>query len=181
MNIIKFNQKTKEVLRSFIDKNEKIILYAINPRQYIKKSFMGGLPIPYHTLSNLKRRGYLKSVHLNKNVLYKLTPKGHQAVKKLIIEKAIKEKNKRKKWDGKWYILIFDIPENHRAFRDNVRLILREIGFYRLQKSAWVYPYDVAEAIYSLIPSAKEAKWFNYIIAKHISYESELKKYFNLL
>jgi DNA-binding transcriptional regulator PaaX len=40
-----------------------------------------------------------------------------------------KELNKNKKWDGKWRVLIFDIPETRRFDRDNIRRALISIGF----------------------------------------------------
>jgi len=177
MKSLNLNKKTKKILEAFIDGNNKIITYAINPYDYIKSLVGGTKPIPYYTLANLKRRGYLKNTEIDKKILYKLTPKGYELIKKIIIERAAKNK---KEWDGKWRILIFDIPENKRVFRDNLRKILKEIGFYRLQKSVWIYPYDAIEYIYTLIPSAKESKWFNYIIADHVSFETNLKKIFGL-
>ncbi len=179
MNLTKLSQKTKKVLMNFIDEHQNIIIYAINPYGYMKANIIGGSPpMPYYTLANLKRNGYLQKNKIDKEILYKLTPQGIKLLKKILIEKKLKKKCKR--WDKKWRILVFDIPENKRIFRDNMRKILKEIGFYRLQKSVWIYPYDVIDCIYALIPTAKEAKWFNYITAESINREDEIKKYFNL-
>src|SRR3989338_8054702 len=52
-----------------------------------------------------------------------------------------------KKWDKRWRIIIFDIPENKKLMRDQARNILREAGFQRLQDSVWVYPYDCEDVI----------------------------------
>ena len=48
-------------------------------------------------------------------------------------------------WDRKWRVIIFDIPEYRRYTRAKVRNTLLTIGFYRLQDSVWVFPFDCAE------------------------------------
>lgn len=48
-----------------------------------------------------------------------------------------------KKWNKLWYILMFDVPEKKRAYRDNLRTFLKKNKFGCLQKSVWVTPNDV--------------------------------------
>lgn len=48
---------------------------------------------------------------------------------------------KPKNWDGIWRIVIFDIPNKKTNARDALRFKLRDLGFYQLQKSVWVFPY----------------------------------------
>lgn len=45
-------------------------------------------------------------------------------------------------WDGKWRIVIFDIPETFKQNRDIFRQKLKMLGFHQLQKSTWIIPYD---------------------------------------
>ena len=47
---------------------------------------------------------------------------------------------KKKRWDGRWRMVVFDVPERRRFVRFRLRSVMREIGFVRLQNSAWVYP-----------------------------------------
>lgn len=49
---------------------------------------------------------------------------------------------KTKKWDKKWRILIFDIPEKHKIKREALRGKLKELGLYKLQDSVWICPYE---------------------------------------
>ena len=51
------------------------------------------------------------------------------------------------KWDGKWRVVIFDIPEKKKKARDALRWELKKIGFIELQKSAWIFPYECENAI----------------------------------
>ena len=51
------------------------------------------------------------------------------------------------RWDGKWRILIFDIPENTRISREALRGKLKELDFAQLQKSVWVHAYPCQEEL----------------------------------
>ena len=52
-----------------------------------------------------------------------------------------------KKWDKKWRVIIFDIPASSNTIRNVFRRKLKEFGFYPLQKSIWVYPFECTEEI----------------------------------
>lgn len=45
------------------------------------------------------------------------------------------------KWDRKWRVIFFDIPETQRQDRNRFVLKLKDLGFYQLQRSIWVHPY----------------------------------------
>lgn len=51
----------------------------------------------------------------------------------------------RRSWDGRWRLVLFDIPIRQNAHRNRVRRYLRENGFGCLQDSVWVTP-DPLEA-----------------------------------
>ncbi|MDF7808570.1 PaaX family transcriptional regulator C-terminal domain-containing protein, partial [Pontiellaceae bacterium B12219] len=48
-----------------------------------------------------------------------------------------------KPWNKWWYILMFDVPEKDRAYRDTLRNFLKTQRFGCLQRSVWVTPRDV--------------------------------------
>ncbi|HRY52149.1 MAG TPA: PaaX family transcriptional regulator C-terminal domain-containing protein [Candidatus Paceibacterota bacterium] len=43
-------------------------------------------------------------------------------------------------WDGRWRMVLFDVPESHNAVRDSLRRSLRDRGFGYLQNSVWITP-----------------------------------------
>ena len=49
---------------------------------------------------------------------------------------------KKKKWDGKWRVVIFDVPNTKTNMRIELTRGMRMYGFELLQKSVWIYPYD---------------------------------------
>ena len=48
-----------------------------------------------------------------------------------------KLKFNEEKWDGKWRLVIWDIPEKRRKARDLLRAKLKELGFKKWQQSVW--------------------------------------------
>lgn len=63
------------------------------------------------------------------------------------------------KWDGKWRIVIFDIPEQKRIIRNLFRRRLKDWGFKRWQQSVWVTKRNVTEKLRLLIDDLKIADW----------------------
>jgi phenylacetic acid degradation operon negative regulatory protein len=50
-------------------------------------------------------------------------------------------------WDGQWSLVAFSIPEDHRAVRDDLRKMLRWLGFAPLYDGLWVAPRDHADGV----------------------------------
>lgn len=48
-----------------------------------------------------------------------------------------------KDWDGKWRLVIFDIPEDATAKRNQLRKLLLKNGFSKLQQSVYLHPYPL--------------------------------------
>jgi phenylacetic acid degradation operon negative regulatory protein len=48
-------------------------------------------------------------------------------------------------WDGRWRLVLFDVPESCRAKRNQLRRYLRSRGFGYLQNSVWITPDPVNE------------------------------------
>ncbi|OGZ75676.1 MAG: CRISPR-associated endonuclease Cas2 [Candidatus Staskawiczbacteria bacterium RIFCSPLOWO2_12_FULL_37_15] len=95
----------------------------------------------------LKRKGYIKVKNLENKKAIILTKEGIDRAMKASfkIEKMAKRK------DGKWIMIIFDIPQNHKKDRELLRSILINSGFKMFQQSVWITPYDVSEKIEKLL------------------------------
>lgn len=88
----------------------------------------------------LKRKGYIKIKIVKDKKAIMLTKGG--------INMALRagfRLDKKKRDDGKWTMLIFDVPEKHRNLRSLLRSVLSNLGYKILQKSVWVSPYDVSD------------------------------------
>ena len=109
----------------------------------------------------------------------RLTSKGEMELKSLEMKDW---KNMRpKKWDGRWRVLIFDIPEKRKPLREKVRNTLLSIGFMRLQDSVWLYPYDCEDFINLLKADFKIGKDLLYLIVESIENDKSFRKKFSIL
>ncbi len=50
-------------------------------------------------------------------------------------------------WDGKFRLVIYDIPEISRKYRDAIRRILKLMHFGRWHNSFWITPYNLADIL----------------------------------
>jgi len=107
-----------------------------------------------------------------------LTKKGTQKLHEL--EKHDYKIPRPKRWDKKWRVLIFDIPEKKRFLRDKIRLTLSSIGFKRLQDSVWVYPYDCEDLITLIKADFKIGKDLLYLIVDSIENDRALREWFGV-
>lgn len=88
-------------------------------------------------LANLKRKGYLVYKPRDVKKTLKVTEEG----KKRITEILPSYKTKRS-WDGKIYLVTYDIPEKRRQDRDMLRDYLKRIGAGQLQASVYLTPFN---------------------------------------
>jgi len=86
----------------------------------------------------------------------------------------------KKRWDGRWRMVVFDIPERRRKVRGRLREVMQEVGFVRMQDSVWVYPYDCEDFIALLKTELKIGKDALYAIADTIEYDKPLRTHFAL-
>lgn len=85
-----------------------------------------------------------------------------------------------KKWDQKWRVLIFDIPEKRKGLREKIRRTLVAVGFVRLQDSVWIFPYDCEDLITLLKADFKVGKDMLYMIVDSLEYDQPIRAKFNL-
>jgi len=81
-------------------------------------------------LRNIQKKGWI-SENLD------VTSKGQKRLKSILPQYF-----EEKKWDGKWYIVSYDVPENKRWLRKVLRNTLQELKFGPLHKSLWISPYN---------------------------------------
>ncbi len=45
-------------------------------------------------------------------------------------------------WDGKWRMVMFDIPNKRKKEREVLRSLLKQLGFIKYQESVFIIPYE---------------------------------------
>jgi len=115
----------------------------------------------------------------NKELNIVLTNKGRDIAKILFLEnyKQIKRPNK---WDKKWRMVMFDIPENKRKLRNIIRFHLKKIGFMQIQGSVWIYPYPCEEIILIIKATFNFNDEVIYVTTEPFTKDFKFRKFFKL-
>ena len=98
---------------------------------------------------HLKKNNFIRIEGLKGNSALMLTKKGfNKAVRaQFNLENDSIERRK----DGKWIMLIFDVPEKYKKSRELLRGILYKLKYKMFQKSVWISPYNVSERTEELL------------------------------
>lgn len=83
-------------------------------------------------------------------------------------------------WDGKWRVLVFDIPNYRKGLRDRLRTSLKANGFQILQNSVWVNPYNCEDFVTLLKADFRIGRDMKYLIVDSIEGDRELRSDFGL-
>jgi len=116
-------------------------MYGFVPRRYKKHNFL-------QLVGRNLKTGDIEKVLKNEKVYLRLTSAGRN---KVVRDFPIT--NLTKKWNGRWILLIFDIEEKKRVFRDSLRNKLISIGFGMLQESVWITPLPIGEDVWEFVES----------------------------
>jgi hypothetical protein len=85
------------------------------------------------------------------------------------------------RWDKKWRIVIFDIPEKRRKTRDALRHKLAQLGFLEYQHSVFVYPFSCRNEIDFIVEFFRVREYVRYGEVINFTNEAELKLRFGLV
>jgi len=114
------------------------------------------------TISGLIKESAIEKPENNQNQ-YKLTEKG---LAELYLEfpffRFLKEK-----WDGRWRVISYEIPEKKREIRDRLRREMQGWGLGPWHRSFWLTPHPVFEVLKSLTSQKEEEKYIQAFEADH--------------
>lgn len=109
-------------------------------------------PALSQALKRLREKGLIEFVS-DEKLAYRLTDQGR--------EKAVLASLKfdDQKWDGKWRLVFFDVPEKRRQARDLLRSKLKQWGFIHLQQSVWATKKNCTKPLRNFIKSVGIKDW----------------------
>jgi phenylacetic acid degradation operon negative regulatory protein len=99
---------------------------------YESWAYRKGFPRQLATLE----RQHLLERDVSKDRLYRLTTRGRLHA----LGGRDPEARWARPWDGKWRLVLFDVPSGQNAQRERLRRYLRGNGFGYLQNSVWITP-----------------------------------------
>lgn len=126
--------------------------------------------------SYLKTRGYVRGDYDHGIIITKKAM--DRLAKRKFADLSI---NTSEKWDNKWRLVMFDVPEEKSHARVALTQKLKSLGFQILQLSVWIHPYECREEIYLVAKRYNVESYVTYIITDHIDHEEKLIKRFDKL
>ena len=140
-------------------------MYGFVPSKYKKSNY-------YATVNRMLSSELIEKVIKNGEPKFRLSSTGS---KKLVRDfPLIKLQNKR--WDKRWRILIFDIPEKIRWKRDVFRGKLKTLGFGMVQQSVWVSPHPFEDDVRDFI-EAHNLDSFAYLFISEAGFVGDLEEF----
>ncbi len=114
----------------------------------------------------LKKHNYIRVQSIQGNRAFILTKRGLDKV--LLTQFKLDKDRGEKRKDGKWIMLIFDVPEKWKKSRELLRSILYNLGYKMFQQSVWITPYDVAEKTEMLLQEYSLEKFTRLFLIEEI-------------
>lgn len=130
-------------------------LYAYGDRweQALSKSQLS------QAINRLREKGLVEINQSSDQIILKLSGLGRDALGLFDLEEE---------WDGKWRVVIFDIPESNRVVRDLFRRRLKQWGFKRWQQSVWLTKSNITDKLRQIIKNLEIEKWVAVIESDNI-------------
>lgn len=92
------------------------------------------------TVKQLIDSNLLEELHTDHSMFLRITASGRQRLRSLRLDKPSPIPLL---WDGKWRIVLLDVPESKKDVRNALRYILKKAGFMCLKNAVWVSPFPL--------------------------------------
>lgn len=93
-------------------------------------------------LKRAKKQGLVQFKGQRKGAVPEITQEGKRR-----LEAILPHYDKKRVWDGRIYLVTYDIPETKKRDRELLREYLKRIGAGMVQESVWLTPYDPRETL----------------------------------
>ena len=180
----RLGEKTKSILKEILEMGGELALVPFKASRHssFKPYVSGDNKINRkelnRTLKRLEQNGLIAIKESGEKTTVYLKKEGE----KVALQFSVKDLQIKipKKWDGRWRVVIFDVPDKHKVARNILKAKLDELGFKMVQKSVYAYPFPCEDEI-EFVRSIYEVKPFVKIMTvQEIEDEDRLKNFFEL-
>ncbi len=130
-------------------------------------------------LTRLADKGYIRFITRSGKKHVEITSSGRHAMEREVHLSALHAKKPRR-WDKRWRMVMFDIPEKRKTSRDYLRRTMMEAGFVCFQDSVWIYPYDCEDLVALLKMDLQFGNSVRYAIVEKLENDTEMRTKFGL-
>lgn len=165
------------IVGSFMAPNlaQSLNLFGFDERRQKKRYSPSDLSRALH---RLKRRGAIRLVQTANGYALRITEYGDALLAQYELRGLLDKKPRQ--WDRHWRVVVFDIREERKGIREEVRNQLRSWGFYHLQDSVWVYPYECEKAIELMKTAFRARHDIYYLTVSKMAYDHYLRRFFRI-
>jgi len=82
-------------------------------------------------------------------------------------------------WDKQWRIIVFDIPEPKKKYREALRRALANADYQRLQDSVWVGKHPLPDDVLTFIEECNLAEYIHLFLSTVVNREEQLTALFS--
>lgn len=130
-------------------------------------------------VQRLQKKRLVCVINKNGSDIIEITELGKRKVLEYKLETM--QLKRKKKWDGRWRIVMFDIPEQKKRIRNAISFKIKDIGMYPIQKSVFVFPHPCKDEIDFVGEIFGVRKNIIYIEASYIEGVDKIMRHFGVL
>ena len=173
----KDSTKTSKILMYLLAAKKDFEAIFPKPKNFVKDSMFKSYGDFKNLVYHMKRQGLVTIVQQNNERFIKLTKSGELEA---LLAKAKLPRETSSRWDGKWRLIIFDIPEGSSGKRDSFRRLLKTNGFVQLQGSVFISPHSLNREAISYLKETGLINYIRILKVEEIDNDADLRKKFNL-
>lgn len=125
------------------------------------------------SLKNMEKSGEITSHTTDHGLFVRLTSLGRQKLRSLKLSENTHLMPLG--WDGKWRIVILDIPEQEKEKRNALRYILKKAHFACLKNSVWISPYPFEHMLERMKEDLELSSELIIVVSENLDESSEFE------
>ena len=172
------------ILDLLLDFGENFTLFQ-TPYMRMRRSFrkLSGAPELARWRYNRAMRylQYIKDIKIEKRddeLFIKLTKRGKI---RALLMRLHRDFKKSQRWDGRWRVIIWDIPESSHLQRQRIRTLIKSLGFYQLQKSVFINPNPLPQSAVHYLRESGLLNYLRFLRVDRLDDDTYLKSHYNLV
>lgn len=130
-----------------------------------------------NSLARLQKQNLIKGKD-DLDGYFVLTTKGKAKAMRYKIEET--KIQRQKKWDGKWRLVMFDVPEEKKRARQAINYALKKIGCVHYQKSVFLTPFPCEKEINFIGETFDVRAYIRIVVAESIEEGDRFEKKFEV-
>lgn len=156
------------------------VMIAPNIFQILPRIAGDKYKLPYRAKTaagKLAQKGLVRFVNRKGKKYVEITEKGRRV---LLFEEAKRIHRKKRRWDKRYRLVMFDVPDRRKTVRDRLRFYMKKYDFLKVQDSVWLYPHDCEDIVALIKADLRIGKDVLYAVVESIENDGWIRRHFGL-